>query len=69
MGSYVESKDRAALKDKKQCIAVMIVTFIWWLVHMEKKLALALRHGNSMLHNRMYDTKENWQYCVIEGSQ
>jgi len=28
MGSYIENKDTAALKDKKQCIAVMTVIFI-----------------------------------------
>ena len=59
IGSYDKSKDRAALKDKKQCMAVMIVIFIEWFVHVEKKLAPALCHGNSMLQNRMYDTKGN----------
>jgi len=41
--------DRAALKDKKQCMTVMVVILIEWFVHMEKKLAPALCHGNSML--------------------
>jgi len=36
---------------------------------MQKKLALALHHGNSMLQSRTYDTRENWMYCVIEGSK
>ena len=36
---------------------------------MQKKLALALRHGNSILQNRMYDTRENWKYGFIEGSK
>ena len=36
---------------------------------MQKKLALSLHHGNSMLQNRKYDTRENCKYYVIEGSK
>jgi ABC-type uncharacterized transport system YnjBCD substrate-binding protein len=37
--------------------------------HLMVSTLLALCHGNSMLQNRMYDTRDNWKYCVIEGSQ